>query len=258
MPKQPGNEDQTGAANSPHLGESRIAGAVVLAGGRSSRLGGTAKAALTIGGVSLLARTVAAVGDSLRSRQRAVSNVPLIVVGPAEQLRSLLGPCAAAGTALLTPTENRSEQPLILVREEPAFSGPAAALAAGLGRLITLAGSGNYVLVLACDMPRVSAVLPALLDRSIAADGVLATDQGRDQPLAAVYRIAALSDAIDRARRAGALANASLFSLIASLEVARTEVPAGSTADVDSWADAARLGVDGIPGISPPDAADGG
>ncbi len=211
---------------------------------------------MTIGGVSLLARTVAAVGASLGSRERAVSAAPVVVVGPADQLRSLLGLPVAAAASGLAPSRQCGERPLFLVREEPAFAGPAAALAAGLDRLGTLAGSADYVLVLACDMPRVTALLPALLDRSMAADGVLATDQGRDQPLAAVYRIAALGGVIDKARRAGVLANASVYSLLASLEVARTEVPAGSTADVDSWADAARLGVDGIPGISPSDAAE--
>ncbi len=256
LPKQPGTEGQTGAAGGPNTGEPRIAGAVVLAGGRSSRLGGTAKAALTIGGVSLLAGTVAAAGVWLRSKELPVTVVPVVVVGPTEQLRSLLGESATTARARLTPTGRSGERRLFLVREEPAFSGPAAALATGLDRLTTIAGSAGFVLVLACDMPRVSAVLSALLDHGLADDGVLATDQGRDQPLAAVYRIAALRAAIDKARREGVLANASLFSLIASLEVARTAVPAGSTADVDSWADAARLGVDGIPGISPPDAAD--
>ncbi|WP_230854775.1 molybdenum cofactor guanylyltransferase [Arthrobacter terrae] len=247
MPKQPGTEGEPGAAGGPRTGESRITGVIVLAGGRSSRLGGTAKAALTIGGVSLLAGTVAAARGSLRSKERPVLDAPVVVVGPEEQLRPLLATTATTGI---------DKQQLFFVREEPVFSGPAAALATGLARLTTMTGSAGYVLVLACDMPRVPVVLRSLLDHGLAADGVLATDQGRDQPLAAVYRIAALRGAIDRARREGIVTNASLFSLIASLEVARTTVPVGSTADVDSWADAARLGVDGIPGISPPDAAD--
>ena len=78
--------------------------AVLLAGGRSSRLGGVPKAGLLVEGTTLLERTCAALSGAGH----------LVVVGPeADGARAIPG------------------APLF-VREEPAFAGPAAALVAGL------------------------------------------------------------------------------------------------------------------------------
>ncbi|MFT4082535.1 MAG: NTP transferase domain-containing protein, partial [Nocardioides sp.] len=72
--------------------------AIVLAGGRGSRLGGVDKATLEIGGRSLLHRVLAACADAAE----------VVVVGD-----------PVAGT------EAR------FVREQPPYAGPAAALLAG-------------------------------------------------------------------------------------------------------------------------------
>lgn len=238
------------------------AAAVILAGGRSSRLGGVPKAALQVDddGGTLLAVTVAAADAALEGRNRgwagadhagtegALAEPPkpcIAVVGPAEELRPLLSEVDRA----------------LWVREEPPFSGPAAGLAAGLEALeaaSAVADDADMLLVLACDMPGVVAAVDALLagsrHPSLPAsaperrgggepDGWLAVDGDRDQPLAALYRAGPLRAAVDESRARGTLENSSVFRLVASLDLTRVHVPPGSTADVDTWADAQALGV---------------
>lgn len=199
--------------------------AVILAGGRSSRLGGSPKARLMSGGRTLLELALAA----------ARGAAAVVVVGPDP---------GALPAGVLT------------CREEPAFAGPAAAIGAGLGALTAhraAAGSAGPVppltLVLACDMPGVAAAITALreaLADGLAADGLLAvSEDGRWQPLAGFYGTAALQRAVAEAGRRDALANASVSALLASLDMRGLRVPPGSTDDVDTWADAAALGVAG-------------
>jgi molybdopterin-guanine dinucleotide biosynthesis protein A len=185
--------------------------AIVLAGGRSSRLGGESKAGLLVDGRSLLARSL----DAAEGAQR------IVVVGPSQPLP--VGVLSA--------------------REEPAFSGPAAAIAAGMGAL-PAASASDFVLVLACDMPGSAAAVRALRAAGAPrADGAIAIDaDSRPQHLAGLYRSASLSAAIER--RGGELANLSVRALLGELELTPTPVPAGSTDDVDTWADAARWGIE--------------
>ncbi|WP_311380786.1 NTP transferase domain-containing protein [Arthrobacter sp. ISL-28] len=216
--------------------------ALILAGGRSSRLGGSPKSELIYDGETLLNRAISAARGARR----------IVVVGP----------------------EPQSLPPGVLTcREDPPFAGPAAAIAAGLARLRhpdrSLAG-GNagttgaedavaaYTLILACDMPHAAGAVQALqeaLHAGIAGsqavvrqgnDGVMAASaDGRLQPLAGFYRTAALRAAIDDASARNALNHGSVFALLARLDVQAVTVPAGSTDDVDTWDDAAALGVDG-------------
>jgi len=134
-----------------------IVDALILAGGRSSRLGGRAKSGLQLAGESLLARTVRVV------RASGVRN--LVVVGDA------------------------APEGQVAVREKPAFGGPVAAVAAGVD---ALPGDADAVLVLACDMPAIAAAMPALLSRPDA----IAVDRGRAQPLAIVASTASLRTAL--------------------------------------------------------------
>lgn len=198
---------------------------MILAGGRSRRLGGSPKALLVRNGTTLLRYTVeTVVAAGIRSG--------LAVVGP-EELRGQLDGTGLSG---LVP---------VLTRESPAFSGPAAAVVAGLSALDPLPA---HVLVLACDMPRIGSALPALLAAAGSGhDGVLAVDAGRPQQLVAVYRTAPLVAAGRALAATGALANAPVRSLIASLDLGRAEVPPGSTADVDSWPDAHSFGIRTVP-----------
>jgi molybdopterin-guanine dinucleotide biosynthesis protein A len=198
--------------------------AVILAGGRSSRLGGSPKSALMFDGATLLERSLAAAADARHT----------VVVGP--ETAGLPG-------GVLTS------------REDPPFAGPAAAIAAGLGALRG-ADQADMVLVLACDMPRVGDAVRALLDAlpgpgpgpgagaGAGADGVMAASaDGRLQPLAGFYSTAALERAVQAAAARNALVHGSVFALLASLDVQAVVVPAGSTDDVDTWDDAAALGV---------------
>lgn len=216
--------------------------AVILAGGRSSRLGGVAKQSLTYDGDSLLRRSAAAAGGA-----RAA-----VVVGPDTG-------AVPAG--------------FLRCREEPPFGGPAAAIAAGLAALAAEPGQQPpLTLVLACDMPNVGGAVTALKEAALKAaasketlpsaehaapdsagepgrthpDGVVAvSEDGRRQPLVGFYSTAALQRAAAELEASGRLINGSVKALLASLDVQLVTVPAGSTADVDTWDDAAALGVAG-------------
>lgn len=191
--------------------------AVVLAGGRSSRLGGIPKAGLLVEGTTLLERTCAALAGAAH----------LVVVGPETN-----GGRAMPGAPLF-------------VREEPAFAGPAAALVAGLR-----AGTGRrapWCAVVACDMPRVAELVDVLLIEAAASDddaSLVAFDGGRSQPLAALYRSDDLAAAVAAVLAAGTADNLSMRSLLASVRTRPVPVAPGTTHDVDTWADARALGID--------------
>ncbi|MDQ0754097.1 molybdenum cofactor guanylyltransferase [Arthrobacter sp. B3I4] len=219
--------------------------AVILAGGRSSRLGGVPKAQLVLHGQTLLERSLQAASGARRS----------VVVGP--------------GTVTLPPA-------VLRCREDPPFGGPAAAIAAGLAALAGAAqsaadGPAPRTLVIACDMPMVADAIPSLLEtmandvgsRADAGppaplDGppladagpptplegaVAVSADGRTQPLVGLYSTAALQRAVDGAARRGELQGGSVFALLASLDLRTVPVPPGSTDDVDTWDDASALGV---------------
>jgi molybdopterin-guanine dinucleotide biosynthesis protein A len=134
--------------------------AVVLAGGRAARLGGQAKPQLEVGGRTMLAAVLAAVGDA----------VPRIVVGPPQPV----------------PAD------VVLVREDPPRGGPVAALRAGLAHVPT-----EVVAVLAGDLPFLTAAVVRDLRERLTGDGVLVVDDtGQDQLLLGLWRTAALRAAV--------------------------------------------------------------
>jgi len=180
-----------------------ILDALILAGGRSSRLGHSDKRNLQIAGRTLLQGSVDAVHASGARR--------VIVVGD----------------------DGTDDAPA--VREEPAFAGPVAAIAAGLR---ALPGDADVVLVIACDMPGVASALPVLLT-AFTGDGVIAVDRGRRQLLTIAVSPSALEAALDRLPT---LVDASMRALLGSLDLVEVTVPDGSTDDIDTWDDAARFG----------------
>jgi molybdopterin-guanine dinucleotide biosynthesis protein A len=190
--------------------------AVILAGGRAERLDGASKPDLVVGGRRLLATAIAAARSAGCDR--------LVVVGPPE--------LEAPGC--------------LVVREDPPFGGPVAALAAGLAGL-DASGGRSDVLVLACDMPDAVAAVSRLVDARVAApepDGVCLVDaSGRTQWLAAVYARDALARAFDAlAQRDGgraALHGAAMRRLAASLDLA-VVADDGTTHDIDTWRDLAE------------------
>ncbi|WP_433997151.1 molybdenum cofactor guanylyltransferase [Agromyces marinus] len=130
-----------------------------------------------------------------------------------------------------------------IVREEPPFGGPAAAVATGVA---SLPAGSDAVLLLAGDLPfAAEAIEPLLaaLETDAAADGARAVDaSGRAQHLLGVIRRPALEAAI--AAR-GPLAGSSMRGLLADLRMIDTPVPVRATMDVDTWADARRVGATG-------------
>lgn len=219
---------------SPNTGGSgHIAGhnAIILAGGRSSRLGGTPKALLESSGRTLLA----------------------VALDAASGARN----CAVAGPPELSAVVEASGIPAQLIREDPPFSGPAAAVAAAWTALAswdenTGTPPPEWTLVLACDMPFVAQAVKALLhEAGNSADSgpggrqsLLCVDEsGRAQPLAALYRTAALGAAVSFFDRPGGLENLSMKRLLARVQWRNVAVPPHSTADIDTWEDAGRWSV---------------
>lgn len=194
-----------------------IIDAIVLAGGRATRLGGASKASLTVRGRSLLEQTLGAISQARR----------IVVVGDEA------GIVAAAPDARIT-----------VVRELPYFAGPAAAIAAGTEALDG-AGLSDFTIVLGCDMPAVGGAIVALFAAvRDGTDGVVAVSaDGRAQPLVGVYSTRGLAECVARHRDEGDLENLSVRALLSALDPAPVPVPDGSTDDVDTWADAGRLGV---------------
>ncbi|WAL39803.1 molybdopterin molybdotransferase MoeA [Brevibacterium sp. BRM-1] len=224
--------------------------AVVLAGGRGSRLGGRTKALFAdAAGTTLLASALSAV------RAAGVSASRIAVVGGPELAAHL-----PAG--------------VLLTREEPPFAGPAAAAAAGLEALfpsVDPAGAGapigatgtgepttgdraGLVFVVAADMPALAEALAPLaraLEEAEGPDAVLARtprtpDPGegsapawRVQQLLACARVGPLVSAV----RGRPLADAPARALWADLRSAAVDLPEQYAADVDTVEDAELLGV---------------
>lgn len=228
--------------------------AILLAGGRGSRLGGVDKPLLDIDGETLLDTAIAAVRDA----------GAITVVG--------VGPDRGRG--------------LRWVREDPPFAGPAAALVAGVSALdgrsadaagtpsraertgahaggtdaasevaaesarsADAAGSGTaeWTFVLACDQPRVRQAV-AFLTQAIAlvpdnTDGVcLADASSRPQWLTGVYRTRALRAAASALADGGR--NAPVRDVMADLAIAALADPGDLADDIDTWDDAHRYGID--------------
>ncbi|MEY9941118.1 molybdopterin-guanine dinucleotide biosynthesis protein A [Streptacidiphilus sp. MAP5-52] len=196
--------------------------AVVLAGGAARRLGGEDKPGLVVGGASLLNRVLAA--------------------------------CAAAQRTVVVGPERATARPVRWTRETPPGGGPVAGLAAGL-ELVT----ADVAVLLAADLPFLDAptvhalvaALPAELraetgaETGAGADAVLLVDaDGRDQPLAAAYRTAALRTAL---AQLPAAEGAPLRAVTRGLRLLRLPDVRRAAVDCDTWDDVheARLRADG-------------
>ena len=191
--------------------------ALVLAGGRGSRLGGADKAAIRLGGARLVDRAVAAA--------RAAGAERIIVAGP----------------------ESSGSSGVVVVREDPPFAGPLAALAAALPE-----ARSERLLVLSCDLVDPVRVCGLLLGGGgvagdaggadgamLGADGAMLVDEdGRSQWLAGIYLTESLRSGV--ARLGGDVRNAPLRLLFDGLELRRIGAPNAATADIDDPEDLAR------------------
>ena len=175
--------------------------AVVLAGGRATRLGGVAKPLVEVRGRTMLEAALAAAAGAER----------IVVVGP-----------------LPVP------EGILRTVEDPPHGGPAAALAAGLA---TLDVDAPWTLVLASDLPGAEGAVPTLLSAAAAesaADGVCFHDaQAHPQWMLAIYRTAALRQAI----AAVDTTDLSMRRLLAPLDLRSLPGDPAAIGDCDTWAD---------------------
>jgi molybdopterin-guanine dinucleotide biosynthesis protein A len=197
--------------------------AVVLAGGRGSRLGGVDKASVVVDGRTLLDHVLDAVAGARR----------IVVVGPRKD-----------GVPAVT-----------WAREDPPGGGPVAGLAAGLAHVRT-----DLVVVLAVDQPGITR---STVDRLLAAVGsavvgsavvgsagvgdagaVLVDDGGRSQWLTGAWRTEQLRRALPADPR-----NASMRSVLGPLDPVAVTARPGEAGDVDTPQDLARR----LPAVTTPD-----
>ncbi|MET9655919.1 NTP transferase domain-containing protein [Streptomyces sp. NPDC006510] len=181
--------------------------AIVLAGGAAKRLGGADKPGIRVGGRALLDRVLAA--------------------------------CADASATVVVGGRRPTARPVIWTREEPQGGGPLAALDAGVRRT-----TAERVLVLSADLPFLGAsTVGALLAAAGEGqrDGALCADQqGRDQPLVAVYRAEPLRRELALiAAEHGGLSGLPLRLLTHELDLARVEADPLASFDCDTWEDIA-------------------
>ena len=221
--------------------------AVLLAGGRASRMGGIDKPALEVRGRTLLERALDAV--------RGAGCAPVVIVGPRPEHKAV-DDTDATGIAVEW------------AREDPPFSGPAAAVVAGLAAMAKAAtqreGAGGgaadrrshetaastdepeWTFLLACDLPRAQEAVGRLAAWIAAAptphtaDGACLVDaSGRGQWLTGVYRTSALREAAASVPDDGR--DASVRSLLAGLDIEALTDTDHVADDVDTWDDFDRI-----------------
>ncbi|HET8929006.1 MAG TPA: NTP transferase domain-containing protein [Microbacterium sp.] len=184
-------------------------GAILLAGGRATRVGGAAKPLFEVGGRTLLQIAIEAVRDAGAD--------PITVAGPT------LDPAVRADW----------------VREDPPFGGPVAGTVTALQ---SWTADPEWTFVLACDLPRAGVAVARLVEaldlQPADVDGVcLADASSRPQWLTGVYRTAALREAASRLPDGGR--DLPVRTLLADLAIAVVAAP-DAAFDVDTWEDLKR------------------
>lgn len=180
--------------------------AIVLAGGRGSRLGGIRKPELSVAGRRLIDIALAAVASATR----------VVVVGDT---------AVPPGVAV--------------TREDPPYGGPVAAVAAGFDHL---GGHAEWTLLLAADLPGAEGAVAQLLaaEPGLEDNGVcLLDDDDRLQWLLGCYRTDCLRT---RLRERGDPPLTAMYRLLSPLRLRGID-PAGAVVDdIDTVADAQRWG----------------
>lgn len=177
--------------------------AIVIAGGRSSRFGSD-KLAAELDGRPLLERTLAAVS----------SCEPVVLV-------------SAASTA-------RPDQ-VVRVSEFPRWSGPAAAIAAGVA---ALPDGARETLIVAADLAHPDTAVAALLALD---EGVLADDDRHPQWLLARASVAALRVRLGELEAIGGTAGRPARAIVGELGLPYVFAAAAAIADIDLPDDLERL-----------------
>ncbi|MEP7191915.1 MAG: NTP transferase domain-containing protein [Actinomycetota bacterium] len=193
--------------------------ALVLAGGRGSRLRGDDKAAITISGTSVLDHLLSSLPEP----------VPVVVVGPGFPTR----------------------RPVTFRRESPIHGGPVAGIASGLEAVNTV-----VTVLLGVDMPWAGGLATQLVAEFASCDAaalVPVDGSGFRQPLCAVFHTEALRAAL---RELGDPAGRSMRDLLSVLDLQERPLDDSETcwvADIDTPADLRRARSTHAPsaGVSP-------
>lgn len=206
--------------------------AVVVAGGASRRLNHVPKASLSDGTNTLLDCALEAVAAAS----------PRVVVGP----ESLPLPSGVLRT-----------------REDPPFSGPAAAIHAGLECIAADCERSqipvpDWCLILGVDTPRIAPAVQQLITAARSAEQAATTPSPTDsessegsessagfwgvaegiyQPLVGIYRFEAIRSVFSTGTT-----DASVRSFLRRLNPVAVQMSAADTADVDTWEQAQALG----------------
>jgi molybdopterin-guanine dinucleotide biosynthesis protein A len=170
--------------------------ALVLAGGRGSRLGNVDKATISIGGRSALDHLLAGFPE----------RVPVVVAGPE------------------CPTRRR----VTFAQEWPIHGGPVAGIASGLDAVST-----PVTVLLAVDMPWAGELAQHLVTEFASCDGaglVPVDSSGFRQPLCAVVRTDAVRAAL---RELGPPAGRSMRDLMALIDVHERPLEEGEMRSID-------------------------
>lgn len=185
--------------------ESKRASIIVLSGGTSSRFGSDKSKAL-IGAQSLI--------------QRILTSIPaefeVIIVGPEPDIQTATYLC---------------------VQENPLGGGPLAGFKAGLAVC-----TSEIVGLIATDMPfAITRVINLVNSMTSHDDAVIYVDaQGFKQPLAAVYRVAAVEKALVEIGDVHGQSMRSLLSHLRVREIAMSSQVAQALFDIDTQADLKR------------------
>ncbi len=185
--------------------------AVILAGGRATRLGGVAKPLVEVRGRSMLQAALA-----------ATSAADLVVVVGAVPV----------------------PQGVLQTVEDPPHGGPAAGLAAGLAALGTAA---PWTVVLASDLPGVEHAVPVLLAAAHddpPVDGICFHDsESHPQWMLATYR----TDALRRAVEAVDTTDLSMRRLLSPLTLRSIPGDSAVIGDCDTWEDIEAANATAVP-----------
>lgn len=193
----------------------KSASAIILAGGRSSRMG-QAKATLRFGNLTLIERTISELA-------RAFDDIVVVAAPESEAIEI---PALGAATAI--------------VRDDDAYQGPAGALARGLR-----AARHELAFACSCDLPMLRSEVAAwMLSLADGYDAVIPRVDGRLQPLHAVYRrrcARALDAMIARGEhRVGAIADAVNARVVSEAEYRGADPDALSCFNINTPEDYAR------------------
>lgn len=212
--------------------------AIIVAGGRGSRLGGVSKPLLEHRGETLLEHSLHAVRDA--------------------QAIAVVGGHALADVVTKYMETAPDSQRVLITREYPSYAGPAAAVAAGRAALDDGPDdesaqqqnvASELTVVLASDLlhpgPVVAALLHATKNPSDGIEAWVPQDgAGVLQTLSCAVLTGPLREAIVQAAEPrGSLENASMMRLLATVQMERLKVPEADFSDIDTPGDAGRHGI---------------